>query len=145
MTRLAIPWPIRNTLAGTAGMTAANATERRFRRDHRGPLDYDDSLAPGKIVAAIMHLGKVTDKEERDRPRTALELWLGPRHLARIAAPSGARAVGQRHLRRDADERHPVLVPTARTNASAVALAGRRDGDGDRYPCGVRRRRRDGR
>ena len=69
MTRLTIPWPIRSTLAGTAGtatMTAAYATERRLRHDRRGPLDYDDSLVPGKIVASIMHLGKVTDKEDNE-------------------------------------------------------------------------------
>jgi hypothetical protein len=69
MTKLTIPWPIRSTLAGTAGtatMTAAYATERRLRHDHRGPLDYDDSLVPGKIVASIMHLGKVTDREDNE-------------------------------------------------------------------------------
>ena len=69
MTTLKIPWPIRSTLAGTAGtatMTAAYATERRLRRNHRGPLDYDDSLVPGKIVASIMHLGKVTAKEDNE-------------------------------------------------------------------------------
>ena len=62
-----IPWPIRSTLAGTAGtaaMTLEYQTERRVRRSHRGPLDYDDSLVPGKIVASIMHLGGVTDRED---------------------------------------------------------------------------------
>jgi hypothetical protein len=69
MTRLTIPWPIRSTLAGTAGtatMTAAYETERRLRHDHHGQLDYDDSLVPGKIVVSIMHLGKVTDKEDNE-------------------------------------------------------------------------------
>lgn len=69
MTRLTIPWPIRSTLAGTAGtaaMTLAYATERRLRHNHRGPLDYDDSLIPGQIVASIMHLGHVTDREENE-------------------------------------------------------------------------------
>ena len=69
MTKLTIPWPIRSTLAGTAGtatMTAAYATERRLRQNHRGSLDYDDSLVPGKIVASIMHLGQVTDKEDNE-------------------------------------------------------------------------------
>lgn len=69
MTRFTIPWPIRSTVAGTAGtaaMTAAYATERRLRYDHRGPLDYDDSLVPGRIVASVMHLGKVTDKEDSE-------------------------------------------------------------------------------
>ena len=69
MTRSTIPWPIRSTLAGTAGtatMTAAYETERRLRHNHRGQLDYDDSLVPGEIVASIMHLGKVTDKEDNE-------------------------------------------------------------------------------
>lgn len=67
MTRLTVPWPVRGVLGGTAGtatMTLAYETERRLRRNHRGPLDYDDSLVPGKIVVSIMHLGKVTDKED---------------------------------------------------------------------------------
>ena len=32
----------------------------------RAALDYDDSLVPGQIVAAVMHLPHVTDREERD-------------------------------------------------------------------------------
>ncbi|MGN6167339.1 MAG: hypothetical protein ACTHQQ_04095, partial [Solirubrobacteraceae bacterium] len=64
-----IPWPVRSTLAGTAGttaMTLAYATERRLRGNQRGPLDYDDSLVPGQIVAGIMHLGHVTAREENE-------------------------------------------------------------------------------
>lgn len=64
-----IPWPVRSVLAGTAGtaaMTLEYETERRIRRNHRGPLDYDDSLIPGKIVASIMHLGRVTDREDNE-------------------------------------------------------------------------------
>lgn len=66
MTRLTVPWPVRYVLGGTGGppMTLAYETERRLRRNHRGPLDYDDSPVPGKIVVSIMHLGKVTDKED---------------------------------------------------------------------------------
>ncbi len=41
-------------------------TERRLRHNHHGQLDYDDSLVPGKIVAGIMHLGKVTDKQDEE-------------------------------------------------------------------------------
>lgn len=47
-------------------MTFAYGTERRLRRHHRGPLDYDDSLVPGKIVASIMHLGGVTAREDEE-------------------------------------------------------------------------------
>jgi hypothetical protein len=46
-------------------MTATYAIERRLR-SKRGPLDYDDSLVPGQIVASIMHLGAVTAREDRD-------------------------------------------------------------------------------
>src|SRR4051794_38695306 len=62
-------WPIRSVLAGTAGtasLTLAYAVERRLRRSVKGPLDYDDSLVPGEIVAAVMHLPHVTAREDRD-------------------------------------------------------------------------------
>jgi hypothetical protein len=61
--------PIRSILAGSAGtlaLTLAYAAERRVRRGHRGRLDYDDSLVPGQIVASIMHLPHVTDREENE-------------------------------------------------------------------------------
>jgi hypothetical protein len=67
--RVTIPWPIRGVLAGAAGtatMTLAYEIERRLRRNHPGPLDYDDSLVPGKIVASIMHLGRVTDRQDNE-------------------------------------------------------------------------------
>ena len=69
MPRAAVAWPIRSVLAGTAGtaaMTLAYAAERRLRARHRGPLDYDDSLVPGQIVASLMHLPHVTRREDRD-------------------------------------------------------------------------------
>jgi hypothetical protein len=62
-----LPWPMRSVLAGAAGtatMTAAYAAERRLRPRTSKPLDYDDSLVPGEIVANIMHLPAVTDREE---------------------------------------------------------------------------------
>jgi hypothetical protein len=62
-------WTVRSILAGTAGtatMTLAYAAERRLRRGVAGPLDYDDSLVPGEIVAAVMHLPHVTAREDRD-------------------------------------------------------------------------------
>jgi hypothetical protein len=64
-----MPWPLRSLAAGAAGtatMTAAYAIERRLRRRGREPLDYDDSLVPGRIVAGIMHLPHVTDSEDRE-------------------------------------------------------------------------------
>jgi hypothetical protein len=64
-----LPWLARSVASGTAGtaaMTLAYAAERRLRRRAQGPLDYDDSLVPGQIVAAIMHLPHVTAREEND-------------------------------------------------------------------------------
>lgn len=69
MSRTAVAWPIRSVLAGSAGtaaLTLAYATERRLRGRHRGPLDYDDSLVPGQIVAGIMHLPHVTRRQDQD-------------------------------------------------------------------------------
>ena len=65
----ALAWPIRSVFAGAAGtaaLTLAYAGERRVRTRHEGQLDYDDSLVPGQIVAAVMHLPHVTAREERD-------------------------------------------------------------------------------
>jgi len=62
-------WGLRSVLAGTAGtatLTLAYGVERRLRRRATGPLDYDDSLVPGQIVASIMHLPHVTAREDRD-------------------------------------------------------------------------------
>jgi hypothetical protein len=64
-----VPWPVRSVIAGAAGTTAltlAYAAERKLRRTHRGPLDYDDSLVPGRIVASVMHLPHVTDREDHE-------------------------------------------------------------------------------
>ena len=47
-------------------MTLAYAAERRLRPSVRAPLDYDDSLVPGEIVAMVMHLPHVTAREDRD-------------------------------------------------------------------------------
>jgi hypothetical protein len=65
----ALPWPVRSVLAGAAGtatLTLAYAAERRLRRRGSAPLDYDDSLVPGQIVASVMHLPHVTQREEHD-------------------------------------------------------------------------------
>lgn len=67
MIALNVPWPIRSVLAGTAGtasMTLAYAAERRLRAAGERPLDYDDSLVPGEIVASVMHLSHVTAKQD---------------------------------------------------------------------------------
>ncbi len=90
-----VPWPIRSVLAGTDGTAALSlsyATERRVR-GRRGPLDYDDSLVPGQIVASIMHLPHVTAREDRDLGLilrwgygSAFGLWHGLLHR-RIREP----------------------------------------------------------
>jgi len=62
-------WLVRSVLAGTAGtaaLTLAYETERRLRRNAPRELDYDDSLVPGQIVAAVMHLPHVTAREEHE-------------------------------------------------------------------------------
>jgi hypothetical protein len=69
MSRGDVAWPIRSIAAGTAGTAALTLfydVEHRLRRRHRGPLDYDDSLVPGAIVASIMHLPHVTAREDYD-------------------------------------------------------------------------------
>ena len=69
MRRSRLAWPIRSVIAGTGGtatMTLAYAAERRLRPRTQGPLDYDDGLVPGEIVASVMHLPHVTQREERD-------------------------------------------------------------------------------
>jgi hypothetical protein len=75
--RSQLPWMLRGVVAGfvgTAAMSAAYGVERRLRQsepelgDHdptnRRPLDYDDSLVPGQIVANILHLPSVTARGE---------------------------------------------------------------------------------
>ena len=52
--------------AGTAALTLAYTAERKLRKAHRGRLDYDDSLVPGQIVASVMHLPHVADREDRE-------------------------------------------------------------------------------
>ncbi|HKR99567.1 MAG TPA: hypothetical protein VJU79_08640 [Candidatus Dormibacteraeota bacterium] len=91
-----LPWPLRSVLAGTAGtatMTLAYGAERRLRSRRRGPLDYDDSLVPGQIVASVMHLPHVTAREDRDLGLllrwtygSAFGIWHGVLHR-RIAEP----------------------------------------------------------
>jgi len=44
-------------------MTLAYAAEHHVRVSVKGQLDYDDGLVPGQIVASIMHLPQVTDRE----------------------------------------------------------------------------------
>jgi hypothetical protein len=64
-----LPWPVRSTIAGTAGtaaLAAAYKLEHRLRPGVKGPVDYDDSLVPGTIVANVLHLPAVTGSEENE-------------------------------------------------------------------------------
>ena len=98
-----LPWPVRSVLAGTAGtaaLTLAYALERRLRSDHRGPLDYDDSLVPGQIVANVTHLPHVTAQGDHDLGLllrwsygSAFGLWHGLLHH-RIREPWTSAAFG---------------------------------------------------
>ena len=65
--RARLPWPVRSLLAGVAGtasLSLAYVLERHLRTNRSGPLDYDDSLVPGKIVANILDLEHVSAREE---------------------------------------------------------------------------------
>jgi hypothetical protein len=87
---MSLPWPIRSVLAGIAGtaaLTASYAIEWCLRPQQQGPLDYDDSLVPGQIVASVMHLGKVSGREDRELGTilrwgygSAFGLWHGLLH-----------------------------------------------------------------
>ena len=66
---MALAWPVRSIIggaAGTAAMTLAYNVERRVRGIRDRPLDYDDSLVPGMIVAGVMHLPHVTEHGDRE-------------------------------------------------------------------------------
>lgn len=95
-------WPVRSIVAGAAGtaaLTLAYEVERRVR--HRAkdrPLDYDDSLVPGQIVAAVMHLPHVTAREDYELGMvlrwsygSAFGLWHG---ALRRAVPEPWASVG---------------------------------------------------
>jgi hypothetical protein len=64
-----LPWPIRSVIAGTAGtatLSLAYELDHRIRPELRGPVDYDDSLVPGEIVANILDLRGVSGREEEE-------------------------------------------------------------------------------
>ena len=100
---MTLPWPVRSVLAGatgTAALTLAYAAERRLRPAVSGPLDYDDSLVPGQIVAGILHLPSVTNREENDLGLvlrwgygSVFGLWHGLLRR-RLSEPSASAAFG---------------------------------------------------
>lgn len=56
-------WP---GAVGTAVLSLAYDVEHRLRPQVQGPLDYEDGLVPGQIMAGIMRLPSVTDREEHE-------------------------------------------------------------------------------
>jgi hypothetical protein len=44
----------------------AARVEHELRPHVDGPLDYDDSLVPGQIVASVLQLGSVSDRTESE-------------------------------------------------------------------------------
>src|SRR3982751_117463 len=73
-------WPLRSVAA------------RAARTPHTGQLDYDDSIVPGKIVASVMHLPHVTDREDQE---LALALRWGYGSVFGILHGSLRRLVGE--------------------------------------------------
>lgn len=74
--RGSLPWPVRSVLAGfagTAAMVAAYRLGHELRPDVDRPLDFDDSLVPGQIVAKVLGMGDV-DEATQAELRQAL-LW----------------------------------------------------------------------
>ena len=94
-----LPWPARSVIAGRGRHRDDDARLRgRAPVAPRapGPLDYDDWLVPGQIVAAVMHLPHVTAREEDELGLAlALERRLGVRPLAPHAAPQAAASRGR--------------------------------------------------
>ena len=131
--RNSMTWPVRSVIAGfggTAAMTLAYRVEHELRPRVDGPLDYDDSLVPGEIVASVMHLGSVSDRTESELGHgAAVGLRVGVRPVARDPAPADVRAVGEHRVLRDAHERDVLVVPDPRQDAAAVEVATRRPGD----------------
>ena len=98
-------------------MTLAYALERRLRH-HHGPLDYDDSLVPGKKVASLMRLSNATPREES---MLGVMLRWGCSAamfglLHGVLRGGIGRAV-EHDLRRRADDRRAGAVPTAGANS----------------------------
>jgi hypothetical protein len=103
LAQVRLAWPIRSIFAGAAGtaaLTVAYAIERRARRGRRGPLDYDDSLVPGQIVASVMHLPHVTAREDHELGLllrwgygSAFGLWHGVLRRA-VGEPRASAAFG---------------------------------------------------
>ncbi len=85
-------------LAGTAAMTATYALERRLRRSHGGPLDYDDSATPAHAAMVVLRLHRLGPRQERELgdlvhwgygsamgiPREVLGRYLSPRRATLV-------------------------------------------------------------
>ena len=143
---MSLPWPIRSVLAGAAGtaaLTLSYTIEHRLRPRVHAALDYDDSLVPGEIVAGIMHLSNVSDREE-DELGLALRwgygsvfgIWHGILRR-KFGEPWASAGFGATLMTATL-----ALFPLLGKNAPAVALAPERDRHGLRDARCLRRRRR---
>jgi hypothetical protein len=66
---MSLPWPLCSLIAGAVGTGALSLSyviEHRLQPGAKGPVDYDDSLVPGQIVATIMDLRHVTARDEKE-------------------------------------------------------------------------------
>ena len=148
MSRKPVPWLIRSVLAGAAGtaaMTLAYVAEHHLRRRVKAPLDYDDSLVPGTIVASILRLDHVTGQEENELGlglRWGYGSAFGVAHTAlRLVVPEPWASVGFGSALAHNDL-FPLSAPGP--HAAALALACGRHGHVPGNPCRLRgdRRRR---
>ncbi len=140
---MAVTWPVRSVIAGAAGtatMTLAYASERRLRKRAKGPLDYDDSLVPGQIVASVMHLPHVTDREEHELGLmlrwsygSAFGLLHGELRRRAVPEPWASAAFGGTLITATM-----TLFPLAGPDATALALAGGDACDKPGHACCVR-------
>jgi hypothetical protein len=128
-----VAWTIRSVCAdaaGTATVTFAAAAERHLRRP-RTPLDYDDSLGRGQIVAGVIRVPHVTARDD-----ATSDYMLGGTYRRVCGLAHGALASQADDLwgRRDVHERASVALLCRKPYPCTAAPAGRRDGDERRYP-----------
>jgi hypothetical protein len=51
---------------GTSAMTASYGLERRLRRSHGGPLDFDDSAAPTHAAMVVLRITSLDERHQRE-------------------------------------------------------------------------------
>jgi hypothetical protein len=51
---------------GTSVMTASYGLERRLRRSHGGPLDFDDSATPAQAAMVVLRIQSLDERHQRE-------------------------------------------------------------------------------